>query len=101
MLEADPQGLAAATIAHGLDRTLLRQRIESLGREITHVEQRKILAIVRDENRSLDGVRDAVSTRLMEVFRQRTNRSCFGLLYELNCAHLLAQVSSCLRRYGN
>jgi RNA polymerase sigma factor (sigma-70 family) len=101
MLEADPQGPTAAAIANGLDRTALRLRIRALGREITHAEHKRMSALVDDEKRSADSVRDAVSTRLMEVFRQRTNRTCFGLLYELNCAHLLTQVSSCLRRYGN
>jgi RNA polymerase sigma factor (sigma-70 family) len=46
-------------------------------------------------------VRDAVSTRLMECFRTTTSRGCFGLLYELNSAHLLTQVAGCLRRYGS
>jgi RNA polymerase sigma factor (sigma-70 family) len=58
-------------------------------------------AISNDAERTVEGVRDAVSTRLMEVFRQRTSRACFGLLYELNSQHLLMQVTSCLRRYGS
>jgi RNA polymerase sigma-70 factor (ECF subfamily) len=60
-----------------------------------------MLAIVSDKSRSIEGVRDAISTRLMEAFRERTSRACFGLLYELNSQHLLAQVTSCLRRYGS
>lgn len=101
MLDADPTGAPASAIASGLDRATLRQRIQALGREVTHAEIRRMLAVVDDDARHPDAVRDAVSTRLMEVFRQRTNRGSFALLYELNCAHLLAQVSSCLRRYGN
>src|SRR6185503_12403101 len=47
------------------------------------------------------GLRDALSTRLMECFRTSSGRGCFGLLYELNANHLLTQVASCLRRYGS
>ena len=58
-------------------------------------------AIVEDEERSLESVRDALSTRLMEAFRLSTSRAAFGLLYELNRTHLLAQVQGRLRRYGS
>jgi len=60
-----------------------------------------MLAIVRDEERSPDSIRDAVSTRLMECFRHERDRTCFGLLYELNSQHLLGQVGSRLRRYAS
>jgi RNA polymerase sigma factor (sigma-70 family) len=101
MLDADLTGPAASAIASGLDRASLRRRIQTLGREVTHGEVQRMVALVDDAERSADSVRDSVSTRLMEVFRQRTNRGSFALLYELNSAHLLAQVASCLRRYGN
>ncbi|MCC6406340.1 MAG: RNA polymerase sigma factor [Planctomycetes bacterium] len=101
MLDADLTGAPVSAIANGLDRATLRQRIEALGRDVTHAEVARIAAIIDDPARGADSVRDAVSTRLMEVFRQRTNRGSFALLYELNSTHLLAQVSSCLRRYGN
>jgi len=60
-----------------------------------------MLAILADGERTPESVRDALSTRLMEVFRRKSCRSCFGLLYELNAQHLLTQVASCLRRYGS
>ena len=37
----------------------------------------------------------------MECFRLDRSRACFGLLYELNSSHLLAQVASRLRRYAS
>ena len=51
--------------------------------------------------RTVESIRDAVSTRLMEVFKADRSRGCFGLLYELNGAHLLTQVSARLRRYAS
>jgi RNA polymerase sigma-70 factor (ECF subfamily) len=60
-----------------------------------------MLGLVADPARDADGVRDSVSTRLMEIFREKTSRGAFGLLYELNSQHLLTQVASCLRRYGS
>jgi RNA polymerase sigma-70 factor (ECF subfamily) len=46
-------------------------------------------------------MRDALSTRLMEVFRLERSKNCFGLLYELNSGHLLTQVAGRLRRYAS
>jgi RNA polymerase sigma factor (sigma-70 family) len=57
--------------------------------------------LLDEEERSLESLRDAVSTRLMEVFKADRSRGCFGLLYELNGAHLLTQVSARLRRYAS
>jgi RNA polymerase sigma-70 factor (ECF subfamily) len=37
----------------------------------------------------------------MEAFRLGSGRGAFGLLYELNCDHLLVQVASRLRRYAS
>ncbi len=56
-------------------------------------------AVLDDAERSDEQVRDAVSTRLMELYRRCASRACFGLLYELNSHHLLQQVTSRLRRY--
>ncbi len=52
-----------------------------------------------DEGRELDRVRDALSTRLMELFRVHQSRTCFGLLYELNSAAISLHVAQRLRRY--
>lgn len=49
----------------------------------------------------MESVRDALSTRIMEVFRTTQSRTCFGLLYELNANHLVAQVAGRLRRYSS
>lgn len=61
----------------------------------------RIEALLEDEARAADSLRDALSTRFMEEFRQTGSRTCFGLLYELNCHHLLVQVASRLRRYSS
>ena len=96
--ERDRQGRA---ITAALDRATLRERLEALARDAGKAELRRMLAVVDEAERSPEGVRDAVSTRLMEVFRLKTSRGAFGLLYELNSQHLLTQVASCLRRYGS
>jgi RNA polymerase sigma-70 factor (ECF subfamily) len=51
--------------------------------------------------RTAESLRDAVSTRLMEAFRETGGRRAFGLLYELNGQHLLVQVAARLRRYAS
>ena len=79
----------------------LRERIEAMGREIPRRELTRIQGLLDDPKRAADSIRDSVSTRLMEIFRERQTRSAFGLLYELNSQHLLAQVAGCLRRYGS
>jgi RNA polymerase sigma factor (sigma-70 family) len=100
MLEAerDTQGRA---ITAALDRATLRERLTVLAREAGKTELRRMLEVVDDPARGAEAVRDAVSTRLMEVFRANTSRGAFGLLYELNSQHLLMQVAGCLRRYGS
>ncbi|MFT5049433.1 MAG: RNA polymerase sigma factor (sigma-70 family) [Chlamydiales bacterium] len=85
------------TGAEGLGR--LRSRIEELQSDVPKAERSRMLSIIDDGERTPDSVRDAVSTRLMECFRGNMHRACFGLLYELNSQHLLAQVAGRLRRY--
>ena len=80
-------------------RTRLRGRIEQL--KVPGEERERMLALADDRTRTPDSVRDAISTRLMECFRLDRGRACFGLLYELNSSHLLAQVASRLRRYAS
>jgi hypothetical protein len=87
-----PAGLALAD---------LRQKVAGLRREVGSDEFERIQAIVAGGTRDSEGLRDALSTRLMECFRTSSGRGCFGLLYELNANHLLTQVASCLRRYGS
>lgn len=106
MLDADNPSsrLVAPTGAErtaGSERSVLREKLLALVGDVPRAELRRMQAISNDAERTVEGVRDAVSTRLMEVFRQRTSRACFGLLYELNSQHLLMQVTSCLRRYGS
>jgi RNA polymerase sigma-70 factor (ECF subfamily) len=100
MLEAGPQPRDLAITA-AIDLASLREKIEGLHREAPKRELERMLGVVDDGARTSDSIRDAVSTRLMEVFKQRTSRGAFGLLYELNSQHLLAQVAGCLRRYGS
>ena len=56
-------------------------------------------AILAEDGRTPEAQRDAISTRLMDSFRQTRGRGAFGLLYELNGQHLLTQVVGRLRRY--
>jgi len=80
-------------------RGRLRERIAELRGEIGETEVGAILAALVEDGRGEEAKRDAVSTRLMEAFRQTRSRGCFGLLYELNSQHLLVQVAGRLRRY--
>jgi RNA polymerase sigma-70 factor (ECF subfamily) len=100
MLEAGTQTRDLAITA-AIDVSALREKIEGLHRDAPKREITRMLKVAGDRARSADSIRDAVSTRLMEVFKQRTSRGAFGLLYELNSQHLLAQVAGCLRRYGS
>ena len=84
----------------------LRLRLEEISSEIRTPkvpkgELERILALLDEGSRTPEAIRDAVSTRLMEVFRLTTSRGCFGLLYELNSQHLLVQVAGRLRRYSS
>ena len=100
MLDAEANTLGHAPNA-ALDRAGLKARVLALRKEIPRAETALILTCIDDLKRSPESLRDSVSTRLMEAFRLHAGRNSFGLLYELNCAHLLVQVSSCLRRYGS
>lgn len=87
-------------------QTRLIERLQGLSAEvergeIEQAELDRMLEISADEKRTPESIRDAVSTRLMECFRGDRNRTCFGLLYELNSSHLLTQVASKLRRYSS
>lgn len=84
-----------------LDAGRLIERIHALGREIPRDERKRMLALLAEEGRDADELRDHLSTRLMEVFRANQSRGCFGLLYELNGAQLFAQVAARLRRYSS
>jgi RNA polymerase sigma factor (sigma-70 family) len=79
----------------------LRERVLAMAPELPGGDVQRLLAILDEGTRSPETMRDAVSTRLMEAFRQRTVRAAFGLLYELNCQHLLVQVAGRLRRYAS
>ncbi len=100
MLDADPQAkgvaLSAATPAPDWRAKLAAVRREAPAAEVARWE-----SLTTDPGRSAESVRDSLSTRLMEYFRTSQSRAAFGLLYELNCDHLLHQVASCLRRYGS
>jgi len=92
---------------HGLTTAGAPSRDELLGRlseisaGVDKEEFARIEALLADKDRSSDSLRDALSTRFMEQFRKTKGRTCFGLLYELNCHHLLIQVASRLRRYSS
>ena len=99
MQALDP--LASSPLLTSRDlRGRLVQRIEEVV-EIEREELERVRALLADLERAPEVLRDALSTRLMEVFRLTRSRGCFGLLYELNSSHLLAQVASRLRRYAS
>ncbi len=79
----------------------LRQRLRDAKGEIGAPELALMEAILDEQERTTESIRDAVSTRLMEVFKGDRSRACFGLLYELNGSHLLTQVAGRLRRYAS
>jgi len=60
-----------------------------------------LTGILDEDGQGEEAQRDALSTRLMEAFRQTRGRGCFGILYELNSQHLLVQVAGRLRRYAS
>ncbi len=79
----------------------LRGRLHEVRDEIGREELARMDAILDESERTSESVRDAISTRLMEVFKGDRSRGCFGLLYELNGQHLHAQVCGRLRRYAS
>src|SRR5688500_729390 len=91
MQAIDPLGLGL-TLTGETGRARLRARIDDLRSEIGPVDYRGLVATADDVAREGEALRDAVSTSLMELFRRGTGRAIFGLLYELNCQHLLVQV---------
>jgi len=80
-------------------RGRLGERILELEGEIGQRGVAAMVALLGEDGRGVDARRDALSTLLMEAFRQTRGRGCFGLLYELNHHHLLVQVAGRLRRY--
>ena len=100
MLDVDPETRGQA-LTTGFSATTLRHKVLALRRDIDAAEFERIVQVLDDVGRNAESVRDAVSTRLTEVFRNTGSRGCFGLLYETNSEHLLTQVASCLRRYGS
>jgi len=100
MQAIDPLG-SGLTLTGELARTRLRSRIEDLRTELGHADWTNLVRLLEDGLREGEALRDALSTRLMEHFRQGAGRGTFGLLYELNCQHLLVQVAGRLRRYAS
>lgn len=91
-----------ALIAPAFDREALRPKVLEIAAEVDEVTEESLqplLAILSDEERSPESVRDALSTQIMELFRRHQSRTCFGLLYELNGQHLVQHVAARLRRY--
>ncbi len=82
-------------------RARVRESLRALRGEASETELAAMQALLGDASRTGESVRDALSTRLMEVFRTTTGRAAFGLLYELNAGHLLVQVTGRLRRYAS
>jgi len=100
MLTADPFSTPVELTEDGFPRRL-RARVEALEAEAGESEVGRMLGILEERGREAEWRRDALSTRLMEAFRQHQGRACFGLLYELNGQHLIVQVAGRLRRYGS
>jgi RNA polymerase sigma factor (sigma-70 family) len=79
----------------------IRDRLRELEGEFPPEALQAMVVLAEEVTPGSEQVRDAVSTRLMECFKNSRNRQCFGLLYELNGAHLILQVVSRLRRYSS
>jgi RNA polymerase sigma-70 factor (ECF subfamily) len=96
-----PCPLAGAIDWTGAEEVLqgIRGKLEEVSREAQGFDVRPLREILDDGARDPELRRDLVSTRLMEVFRLHQSRAAFGLLYELNAAHLYQQVAARLRRY--
>ena len=95
--ESDRRRLAAETPAGA--RLALRDRLTEIASELEPDALPGLVAIVEDEERTLDEVHSHLSTQLMEQFRLNRSSGSFGLLYEINQSHLLALVAQRLRRY--
>ncbi len=100
MQATDPYGPGLALHSEG-GAARLGERLREIRGEIGEPELKLMEAILADAERTSENLRDAVSTRLMEVFKKDRSRGCFGLLYELNGSHLLTQVAGRLRRYAS
>lgn len=94
-----------ALIAPAFDTKELHLKLLGIATEIKEVSKSDlaplfaILEGTDGKERVQDQVRDALSTKIMELFRLHQSRTCFGLLYELNGLHLVQQVGARLRRY--
>jgi len=95
------QPLLTAGGASRLRERLGELRLEGAGQDVERGQLEVMLGILESPERTPESIRDAVSTRLMDGFRLTRSRRCFGLLYELNSQHLLAQVAGRLRRYAS
>ncbi len=85
-------------VAEGRSERVL-ERIREIARENPGFDTSSLAEILADNSPDEEAKRDALSTRLMEIFRLHGSRSAFGLLYELNGEHLYLQVVGRLRRY--
>ncbi len=92
-----PGSLDWITAEERLDR--IRPKLEEVAAEARGFDLGGVSSILDDPAFDAEEKRDLVSTRLMEVFRLHHSRAAFGMLYELNAAHLYQQVASRLRRY--
>jgi RNA polymerase sigma factor (sigma-70 family) len=96
----DPYGAGVALDTAEAAARLAERLAEHRG-EIGARELRRMQDLLAETERTPENLRDALSTRLMEVFKHDRSRACFGLLYELNGDHLLVQVAGRLRRYSS
>ncbi len=87
------------TTAQGLVGGDLASRLAEVRAEAPGADFDALEALLAEGREEPDAFRDALSTRLMDLFRLHQGRACFGLLYELNQQHLLVQVAQRLRRY--
>lgn len=92
---------ASLSVANRSFRESLASRLGDLRPELGADEAHRLAEIVSDTGRAAEPLRDVTSTRLMEAFRLQRGRGAFGLLYELNCEHVLVQVAARLRRFGS
>lgn len=100
-MEATTTRESSLSVADAAFRERLAARVGDLHRELGADESRRLSDLFADQAKGPEPLRDITSTRLMEAFRVQRGRGAFGLLYELNCEHVLLQVAARLRRFGS
>lgn len=72
-------------------RALILDRLVEIEREVKKGELEALVAILDNPEKTVEARRDALATRLMELYRVHESRAAFGLLFELTREPLLSR----------